>query len=408
MIKLMIIDDEPRTLNGIVSLISNSNLSVEIVATASNGVTGLSLAKELLPDIVVTDVRMPKMDGIAFAFELKKIHPDCQIIFISSYAEKEYLKSAIALGAVSYVEKPIDMGEILNSISSAMQVHLKNASKREIINQNQLLYEKQREAICEKLALELITPNIGNDALEMLSSLCPDFINSPYYCSIICQINYATELDEASLDARVQIRNAINSITVPALFARKEKNIFLIHICCSDSQDTAAFHRTIEQFYSEVQKELSYSASPFLAVGYPVSNVKQIYSSYIEACISLKKLFFMGYNNICYFDNLDNNTENVYFIDNAVLARFAQALEKEERLEINHIIANILFDMRNEQHKYSVNSIKNVYYQLLEILNASCKKKGFTSVFSSNADYIWEKVVQKNTILELHYYIQKN
>lgn len=111
MFRLLIVDDEYRTRKGLSSLVEKSALPIKIAGAAPNGLEGLALAKSLLPDIILTDVRMPRMDGIRLSEEVRKLHPGCQIIFISGYADKEYLKSAISLKAVSYVEKPIEEHE---------------------------------------------------------------------------------------------------------------------------------------------------------------------------------------------------------------------------------------------------------------------------------------------------------
>lgn len=149
MIKLLIADDEPRTRKGLYNIISKSSLPVEIVGISTNGAEAMEKTKVLLPDIIITDIRMPKMDGIEFSSEVRKFHPACQIIFISSYSDKEYLRSAITLKAVNYVEKPFEPNEILEAIQTAI----------DIVTQNRSLYREQRDILNEKLALELYQQN---------------------------------------------------------------------------------------------------------------------------------------------------------------------------------------------------------------------------------------------------------
>lgn len=161
MLKILIIDDEPRTRRRLAAIISQSELDVEVTDVASNGIDGLAKAKLLYPDIIITDVRMPQMDGILLSSEIKKFLPDCQIIFISGYSDKEYLRSAISLKAVCYVEKPFEPTEMLEAIRSAMDIIIENRRKTDILRQNQLLFAEQKDLFSEKIALELLSPQHG-------------------------------------------------------------------------------------------------------------------------------------------------------------------------------------------------------------------------------------------------------
>ena len=106
--KLLIKDDEKLTREGIISSIDWTSLGVSEIYQADDGIHGLELAKNIQPDIVLSDVRMPRMDGIKMSCRLKELFPNISIIFMSGYSDKEYLKAAIKLKAISYVEQPID------------------------------------------------------------------------------------------------------------------------------------------------------------------------------------------------------------------------------------------------------------------------------------------------------------
>ena len=74
-----------------------------------------------IPDILLTDVRMPKTDGIELvATGLTQRFPGIKTIFVSGYTDKEYFKSAIRLGAVSYIEKPVDLGELKDALAETV------------------------------------------------------------------------------------------------------------------------------------------------------------------------------------------------------------------------------------------------------------------------------------------------
>jgi len=117
MIKVMIVDDEYLVRIGMRSTINWEENGFIIVGDAADGVEALQKYKELLPDIVITDVRMPKMDGIELTEHIKNINQETEIAFFSSYSDFEYAKKAMKLGVKDYLLKAaMEPDEILNTM----------------------------------------------------------------------------------------------------------------------------------------------------------------------------------------------------------------------------------------------------------------------------------------------------
>ena len=89
--KLLIVDDEQLTRKGIQESLDLKALSVDQVILADDGLHGLEEAKKNSPDLVLTDVRMPRMTGVEMAERILKEDPDVSIVFMSAYSDKEYL-----------------------------------------------------------------------------------------------------------------------------------------------------------------------------------------------------------------------------------------------------------------------------------------------------------------------------
>lgn len=121
--KLLIVDDEVITREGIIQRLPWSDMGIDQIKQADDGINALEIIKTFDPDIILTDVRMPRMNGIDLAFKLKAVCPDYIIIFMSGYSDKEYLLSAIELKAVSYVEKPIRIKELEKAMKNAISLH---------------------------------------------------------------------------------------------------------------------------------------------------------------------------------------------------------------------------------------------------------------------------------------------
>ena len=129
--KLLIVDDEELTRTGVISSIDWQSIGIREVLQADDGINGIEVARVHRPDIVLCDVRMPRLDGIAMLEQLEEILPDIVPVFMSGYSDKEYLKAAIKLKAVNYIEKPLNPAEIRDAIVEARDLCLEKKRTRQ-------------------------------------------------------------------------------------------------------------------------------------------------------------------------------------------------------------------------------------------------------------------------------------
>ncbi|WP_102411215.1 helix-turn-helix domain-containing protein [Beduinella massiliensis] len=119
MLSVLIVDDEAYVCDGIAQNIPWSQFGIGSVLKARTGKEGLAVAEKMRPDIVISDVRMPHMNGLDMASTLLSIHPKIRFIFMSAYSELEYYKKALKLHAVSFIEKPIILEELTEEVRHA-------------------------------------------------------------------------------------------------------------------------------------------------------------------------------------------------------------------------------------------------------------------------------------------------
>lgn len=144
--KMIIIDDEAIIRESLRRFIDWDSIGVEICDAASNGMTAMASILNLEPDIILTDIRMPGLDGLELIRLLKEQNLRSEVIFISAYSNFEYARQAISLGAFDYITKPIDEEELLNTvkrckdkINSARQTQTIISSYKEDQSQKQQL-----------------------------------------------------------------------------------------------------------------------------------------------------------------------------------------------------------------------------------------------------------------------------
>ena len=120
--RLLVVDDEAYSRDGISSLITKSFPEVFRIEKASSGMEGIRIARSFQPDLVISDVRMPRIDGLNMCRQIIECLPQVRFIFISGYSELEYYRSALKLHALSFVEKPVVPEEFIAEIERAISI----------------------------------------------------------------------------------------------------------------------------------------------------------------------------------------------------------------------------------------------------------------------------------------------
>jgi two-component system response regulator YesN len=126
---VLVAEDEPLIRRHIVRKLAESCPGFEVVAEAADGQEALESIAELYPDVLVTDIRMPVMDGLALIREAYYGYPDVRVVIVSGYDEFSYAKSALSFGVKDYLLKPISDDE-LRSVMSRLAVQLDAAEER--------------------------------------------------------------------------------------------------------------------------------------------------------------------------------------------------------------------------------------------------------------------------------------
>lgn len=166
MLKIMIVDDEILERQALSRIINESEYG-RVVAEACNGREAIELDRELNPDMIIMDIRMPGIDGIKATQIIKEQNPDKVVIIITAYDDFELVHKALVLGVNDYILKPIKPSELIGVLNKLF-VNFK-------INKD-VYFEKQLNEMKEvpvKAAIDYINNNLAeNVSLEKMSSIC--------------------------------------------------------------------------------------------------------------------------------------------------------------------------------------------------------------------------------------------
>ncbi|MDD9271664.1 response regulator [Paenibacillus sp. GCM10023248] len=188
MYTIMLIDDEVGVRNGIKAKIDWESAGFVIAQEASNGAEALRLLQEHpLPDAVITDVRMPQMDGIAFVKACKEKYPELRVVVLSGYSDFEYMKAAIQFGVKDYLLKPVGRSEVI-ALLGKLSLELEQDRNRlreleqEELKNNQLLLLMQEQVIWQLVKDEWFSIATVKERMEQLhlSGLAVDDLRAQF------------------------------------------------------------------------------------------------------------------------------------------------------------------------------------------------------------------------------------
>ena len=182
MYRVIIVDDEPVIRRGLRETIEWDALGLEVAGEAADGAEALKLIREIRPEILITDIRMPEMDGIELIREVKKLELNIKITILSGYSDYDYLKAAIRLGVDNYLLKPIDNDELISNLKNAVSEIEKEAAISLQIRQGTVLLRSNT-------LRRLVTGNISPEELKEKAEFLHIPLDAERYLCAVCSMN---------------------------------------------------------------------------------------------------------------------------------------------------------------------------------------------------------------------------
>lgn len=310
MIRVLIVDDELLIRKGILTSIDWSSLGVEIY-DANNGKEALDKAIALEPHIVVTDIRMPVMDGLELCSKLREQLPKIEIVVLSGYDDFSYAQNAIKYNVSDYLLKPIGAPELIRIINNLKQKIYFEEKITQKNNQNARIVQENIDLIKTRLFNSLLdSENIDDDFIfEMAESIGVSFDGPKYRILIIDIDNYyfvTEDMDNHQINEfRRKIITAARKVVYPTgdiLNSESDYFICFLNICKEN---------IVTDLISNIKDtlKLEEEVSTTICIGNTCDSIKDLSKSYEEARIALKQKIHFGKNSIIFYKDSFSNTQ---------------------------------------------------------------------------------------------------
>lgn len=380
---LLIVDDEELIRQGLKARLEYLQIETDEIFEASNGKEALEIVDSYPVDVVITDIRMPDMDGLKMIKAIQESHKDIQFMVLSGYAEFSYAETAIRLGVKAYLLKPVSNDELkknFQKIYSAMEKNVK--INNAVLRQKKLDREKQEyrlekeinaflsAAPEESLSIEQIYQYRG---LEFSPESQPD--QKMFFAIIrVDQESYANrgfrqgdhELIRFSIkNVFYEMESSCEKLIVNSIsdYNRLYALFFL--------DNEKKLRSEIENIFVKMRSVMEERMEVYLTVGVSKCAGDLRSRSVEEARIALKQRIIYGDSSLYFYEDI-KTMEQQYF-SSSEMYMLIQYMEKNEVYKIKDLLMEIFSEKR--VRRYGTSYLKKMWMRVLNVIYAQYEKK---------------------------------
>lgn len=365
MFTIMIVDDEKIVRDGLRKTISWKDLDCEIVAEASNGLDGYKKYLEYCPDIIITDIRMKRANGLELIQKLTKTEGfDSEIIIFTAFDEFDYVKTALENGAGGYLLKPIKDSELIEVIEKSKSKLSERRRKNDLLEKMAGHVEDMRD----RFILSVLSGQI-TDQKEILEQCAFFQIDLPQedFVAACVKIDNLQMLNGKLKKANEGLQKSVEHVeTLPGSprFIRTEAEEGVVYLLLEGADKNAAIN-----YLSELQEQFEVMTGLTLSAGYSKLHrgIASIPTAHQEALRALAHKSFLGNRSIIDFTGVPTHMNSALIFSNDDTSAVLAAVKRGDK-EGAKAILTPFFNKIKDTPTIDVESYKNVILEMAIVL----------------------------------------
>ncbi len=309
MIKVFLVEDEIVMREGIKNNIDWAQEGFDFVGEASDGELAYPMIKKLKPDIVITDIKMPFMDGLELSRLVKAEYPEIKVIILSGYDEFDYAKKAINIGVTEYLLKPITGNKLMEAVKQVAKIIEEEKRQQEYIEKFEREMKENETLERQKFFYEIVNNKLPvAEILEKGNGLGIDLWGSAYniiLLHIFLKDANTEQYSDTILSVEEELEEHFKDKKDINLFSRAlEGWSFLVK-----ETGERSISEIIDGYIEELTKIiLSYTElSFFMGVGKTVHRLREVGIAFDEANKAFAFRYIMNKNKVVYSEKLNTN-----------------------------------------------------------------------------------------------------
>ncbi len=338
--KVLVVDDEEEVREGIIDCVQWNQYGFDVVGNASNGEDALELAEDLNPDLVITDIKMPYMDGLEFIKRLSILAPTAKTIIITGFDDFNYAKTAIGLNVMEYIIKPINLEELTAVLINAKRVMDEESTRIRNMEFLRVHYDNSLPIIRESFIKSLIEKRIDEE--EIMKSAISNNMDLNKKHMIVSLVKAELTDDQNARLLSLSIKKILDDTLMKSTISYTTMYMeYIVSLTCFEEN-----HMVNNLIYSmnEVCKlvEKHFDIPISIGIGYIVDSPMDINNSYNGAVAALDYRVIVGNGkSIFIYDIEPNASVNVDFDEKDQLALLG-AIRQADFENIKSTMENIL------------------------------------------------------------------
>ena len=393
MFKVLIVDDEEWIRLGLREQIGWTDLNMEIIGEAHNGEKALGIILRSQPDIVVTDIRMPVMDGIELMEKTHKLYPEIIFIVLSGYSDFEYARKAINLNALDYILKPIEEKNLEDALKKAAD---KIYEKRNALKELNELKDRLNESVSiakerfltsliygfnknKKLVFDNIKKfeiNIKHEWMAVLAiKVCnmEEVTNNKFNSDYFISLQYICDLIKKCLP--------YNECIIFKNYYRLDE--FIVAKGIEDpnpDNNKLSLVKLAENIKTCLNENFGCIVS--VGIGRPCCGIGALDISYGEALKALRNAGLITVKGIAHIDDIESKNDYYLYPDDKE-KNFLYYLEKGNKPQIFRMIEELFVDFA-KRNGINPESLKNTILELIIGIEKILKKHGLKDLLNES------------------------
>ena len=225
---VILADDEPQILEGIRDSVEWETLGFRVIATALNGNELLEQTETLRPDLVISDIKMPFLDGLEVARILHENMMHIKIVLFSGWDDFEYAQLAIRYGVSEYVLKPIDFQEmqnLLKKIHRELETELEQRQNQERFAE---IYQKSLPLLQEQFLIQLVRGSLTPEQMQRQQKNLSVSLDANHFCVVIMKITEESDDYLSQFSVAESVNEMLQQVCPFRTFRYLDKIIYLL------------------------------------------------------------------------------------------------------------------------------------------------------------------------------------
>jgi two-component system response regulator YesN len=368
MYKLILAEDEEDVREGVIGQIDWAHYGFEIVEQAENGREAADAIDRLLPDVVVTDIQMPFMNGLQLAEWIRDRHPNTKIIILTGYDEFEYAQKAIKLQIDEYILKPFSSQELIDVLLKVRATIEAEIAEKENVFVLSEHYRKSLPVLREQFLSSLVSRKLRMNEINEKSSEYGIDLHGKWFQASVISVDYIRpERETAGISAGKQISlrdtgeknlqlfavlNIADELCTKHNFGRvfiHRDEVVLLSICDAgeEAEITVKTFEILEEIRQNVQRFLKLTVTA--GSGTVCHSPAMLFNSFGDAMQALDYRLILGNNRVIWIEDVESRSNTLLAYDELTQQSLIRTIKMGTVQELKEVVEELFGGLDAEQ-----------------------------------------------------------